>query len=128
MMSESTAWRATDAGRKTTSIDRWEKFEAEFGIAEKEPSLVLGTMRTAKYNLDTFLFTVDDFARNLSDSLQFEYDDGRLYHVSDLRERSRRKSSNPPAGVAENARFGLDVTMSGGKPYVGLKLVVPLGN
>ena len=128
MMSESAAWRVTDLRRKHTSADRWEKFETEFGITEREPSLVLGTVQTAKYNLDTFLFVVDDFTRNLSDSLQFEYDEGKLRRVSTLGERPRRDSSGPMMSLVENARLGLDLNMTGGKPYVGVKVTVPLGN
>jgi len=128
MMSESTAWSVTDAGRRDTSADRWEKFESEFGITEKEPSLVLGTMQTAKYNIDTLLFTVDDFTRNLSDSLQFEYDGGRFHHVAGLGERHRRDSSDLPMDIAKNTRLGLDLNVGGGQPYVGVKLVLPLGN
>jgi hypothetical protein len=128
MMSESDAWRVTNVRRKNTSADRWEKFEAEFGITEKEPSLVLGTMQTAKYNLDTILFTVDDFAQNVSDTLQLEYDAGKFRRVSTLGERSGRESPRSLVAAVDNARLGLDLNINGGKPYVGVKLVVPLGN
>ena len=128
MMSESAARRVTEFGRRNTSANRWEKFETEFGITKREPSRVLGTVQTVKYNLDTFLFTVDDFAQSLSDSLQFECDEGKLHHVSTLGERPRQNSSSPSMDIAENARLGLDLNVSGGKPYVGVKLIVPLGN
>ena len=128
LMSESDAWRVTHARHKNASADRWEKFEAEFGITEKEPSLVLGTMQTAKYNLDTILFTVDDFAQNVSDAFQLEYDAGRFRRVPTSGERSGRESSRSLVAVADNARLGLDLNFNGGKPYVGVKLVVPLGN
>ncbi|HUI07821.1 MAG TPA: hypothetical protein VL486_12535 [Verrucomicrobiae bacterium] len=128
LMSESAAWRVTEVGRRNASADRREKFEAEYGIAEREPLLALGAMQTAKYNLDTILFTVDDFTRNLSDSLQFEYDAGRLQHVSVSGERPRRNPSNLRVDVGKNARLGLDLNLTDGKPYVGVKLALPLGN
>ncbi len=128
MMSESAAWRVTDFGRNNTPADRWEKFEVEFGITETERSLVLGTMQTMKYNVDTLLFTVDNFARSLSESLEVEYQEGKLHRVVPLGERPRQDSSGPPMDVVENARLGLDFNLSNGKPYVGVKLVVPLGN
>jgi hypothetical protein len=128
LMSEAAAWSVTATRHKNTSADRWEKFEARFGIAEREPSLVLGTVQTAKYNLDTLLFAVDDFTHNLSDSMQFEYGGGRFRRVSTFGEGRWHDPSDPMPAVLNNARLGLDLNITGGKPYVGVKLTLPLGD
>jgi len=106
---------------------RWEKFESEFGIVEPEHSTVLRSVQSAKYNLDRLVFAADEFSHNLSSMSQYELDHGRLYHVSSDPPPSA-EDLWPTPSVPRNVRLGLDVNVSLGRPYVGLKLVIPFGD
>jgi hypothetical protein len=45
-------------------VDRWEKFEAEFGIKKTEPSFVKSSIESTKYKLDETVFAAKEFVES----------------------------------------------------------------
>jgi hypothetical protein len=125
---DTAVWRPIDTDYAASRVDRWEKFETEFGIAEPEHSPVFRSVQAAKYNLDRLVFAASEFSRNLSDVTDFELDHGRLYHVSAAGTQVWEEPSSSSAPIPRNVHLGLDVNVAQGKPYVGVKLVIPFGN
>ena len=121
-------WRPIDKDYAKRHVDRWEKFETEFGITEPEHSPVLRSMQSAKYNLDRLVFVASEFSHQLSSVTEFELDHGKLYHVSAAGQQAWEEPSNSSAPIPKNVRLGLDVNVAQGKPYVGVQLVIPIGN
>lgn len=107
---------------------RRDKFETEFGIDGKTRTGVLGSVQLAKYTLDDVTFTVDDFTRNLSDALKLEYDHGRVHRAASPNDNASPRLSGPGSGIPRGLRFGPELNLTGGKPYVGLVVVVPFGD
>src|ERR1051326_4681276 len=58
--------------KQSTSGDRWEKFECEFGTPQKDPSLIKGSMESAKYQLDRSLFGMQEFVQNVQSAVSFD--------------------------------------------------------
>jgi len=113
-----------------TAGERWEKFEAEFGITNRSSSTMVGSMESAKYQLDKSTFAIQEFANNVADALRFDYG------WSDLTGSKPSSTTDPPQPNAnpildslENARFksDIDLNLIGGS-FVGVKLVLPFGN
>ena len=88
---------------------------------------MLQSVQTAKYNLDRAVFAANEFVQDLSHATEFEYGRGHVRHVSSTEDPAPRLS-NPLSVIPANTRVGLDLSLGQGKPYVGLKLVVPFGN
>ena len=126
--SKSTAWQIIERQRKKNADNRWERFETEFGIEGKRRTGVLGSVQSAKYALDELTFAVDDFTGNVCDALKFEYDGGHVHQITSLDDDERRSSANLWVTTPRNVRLGADLNLTGGKPYVGLVVVVPFGN
>lgn len=112
--------------RALTSGARWEKFEAEFGLREKNPSMVMGSVESAKYTLDRTTFAVTDF---IEQTLKFDYQLSTLGHSSTPSSSAQRVYSDPILDAWQNARFKSDVNMNAatGGPYFGVRLELPLG-
>jgi hypothetical protein len=127
-LSESAAWQLIERQRKKKTSNRREKFETEFGIDDKRLTGVLGSVQSAKYAVDQVTFTVDDFARNVSDGLKLEYDHGRVYRPASVNDNARATLQGTRSDLPKGVRFGPELTLDGGRPYVGLVVVVPLGN
>ena len=114
---------------KETTGDRWQKFETDFGIQQPNPSLVMGTLQSAKYELDWTTFALHEFAENVADRFRFNVG------LCDLGLAPR--PSNPPRASADNflddALYNLrlktviDLNV-GEKSFIGLKLSVPIGD
>ena len=103
---------------RPTDIEVWEKFESEFRPKQRSPSLVKRQIETAKYGLDTTVLAVDRFVKSIRDHADFEFDQGRL----------RRTRANSPEGFLHNPRVKLDLDFTHGKPYAGVRVVIPFGN
>jgi len=105
--------------------DRWEKFEAEFGIKEKDSSFVKGTIESAKYKLDETVFAAKEFV----DTLRY---DGYLKDFVGGSDSNapRRYYSDPVRDAWENAeiRSGVDWDAQSRRAFVGIRLVLPLGD
>jgi hypothetical protein len=113
-----------------TSGERWEKFEAEFGITNKNSSAMMGSVESAKYQLDKSTFAMQEFVNSVVDTLSFDYG------VSDLTGSKPSSTTAPPQPNAnpvldslENARLKSDINLTlAGPPFVGVRLVMPFGN
>lgn len=118
--------------RELTQGERWEKFEAEFGIHEKDPSLIKGSIESAKYRLDRTVFALNEFVQNVEHALSFDYGLRTLGRGSSTSESARAVSSSsiPLWDAIENARFksDIDLDVPGGRAFVGVRLVLPIGD
>lgn len=118
--------------RPLTQGERWEKFEAEFGLKEKNPSWFKGSLESAKYRVDKTTFALNEFVQNVENALSFDYG---------LRPASGRDGTNtvtrgaagspiPLWDAVQNARFksDIDLNVPGGRAFVGVRLVLPIGD
>ena len=107
------------------ATDRWEKFEAEFGIQQPSRSPVKGSMQTAKYQLDRTTLALREFVDTVTDRLRFNYG------LSDLgwTPRTHVTTGNFLTDTLNGARLKSDIDVKlGAKTFVGVKLVLPLGD
>ena len=117
--------------KELTSGDRWEKFETEFGTPQKDPSLMKGSMESAKYQLDRSLFGMQEFAQNVQTAVSFDYELRSLGRSPAPHNRSSASSVPIPLwDTMERARFqsDIDLNTAGGRAFVGVRLTLPLGN
>jgi hypothetical protein len=64
--------------RLPTDAEAWERFEAEYSPPHKSSSPVKRQIETAKYGLDTAVFAVDRFVKNVQSRADFSFDQGSL--------------------------------------------------
>jgi hypothetical protein len=130
--SNDAAMARTQGPRKhLTSGERWEKFEVEFGIRQKDPSLIKGYMESAKYELDRTLFGMQEILQDIQKACSFDYEIRNLGRLPSADNRSTSSSVPIPLWeTMERARFqsDIDLNMAGGRAYVGVQLVLPIGN
>lgn len=109
------------------AIARWERFEAEFGLQKKSPTMMKGTLENTKYQVDSALFAVKDFIEH---SLNFDYELRNVARATPSTAPPRRYRSNIWLDAMENARFQSDIRMDSlmGHGFVGVKLVLPIGD
>lgn len=117
-VSERTEWPLPARHGKPTDTEAWEKFEAEYRPEPLSLSPVKRQLETAKYGLDTTLFAVDRFVKSIRDHADFEFDHGNMH----------RTRTNSRGGFLANPRVKLDLELLRGKPYAGVRLVIPFGN
>ena len=104
--------------RKPTDTEAWERFDAEYRPPQKSPSPIKRQIETAKYGLDTAVFAVDRFVKNIENQADFSFDQGSL----------RRTRATSPGELLKNVRVKLDLDMGqGSRPYVGVRLIIPFG-
>ena len=127
-LSESEAWLILKPYRRHDARDRRERFESEFGIDDKRQTGLIGSLQLAKYALDDATFTVDDFTRSVSDALKFDYDSSGFHRAASTDKNQHHTSTGPWADMPRGVRFGPELSLTGGKPYVGLVVTVPFGN
>ena len=116
-----------------THGERWEKFEAEFGLAEKSPSLLKSSAESAKYQLDRTTFAVNDFVWSVENALSFDYGFRNPTPGHDGTNDTARAMPQLPIPMwdaVQNARFksDIDLNVPRGRAFVGVKLVLPIGN
>jgi hypothetical protein len=105
--------------RKPTDAEAWESFEAEYSPPQKSSSPVKRQIETAKYGLDTAVFAIDHFVKNVQSQADFSFDQGSL----------RRTPETALEGPRNNPRVKLDLDMwQGSKPYLGVRIIIPFGN
>ena len=105
--------------------ERWEKFEAEFGIQQPSRSLVKGSLQSAKYRLDEASVTLQEFVDTVRDRLKFDYG------LTDPGSATARRNStgNLLTDTINRARLQSAIDLNlGAKAFVGVKLVLPLGD
>jgi len=105
--------------RQPTDAEVWERFDAEYKPAQKNPSPIKSQIETAKYGLDTTVFAVDRFVNNLSNHADFSFDQGGL-----------RRTAATSSGASRNSpRVKLDLNIwQGSQPRVGVRIIIPFGN
>jgi len=117
--------------KQSTSGDRWEKFECEFGTPQKDPSLIKGSMESAKYQLDRSLFGMQEFVQNVQNAVSFDCEVRNLGRSPSSNCRSSASSVPIPLwDTMERCRFqsDIDLNMAAGRAFVGVRLVLPIGN
>jgi len=120
-----TAVTTTGISVQPAVAGRWEKFDAEFGIQHPSQSLVKGSLQTAKYQLDQTTLALQEFVETVSDRLRFDYG---LSDVG-LASRSRVVTGHFLTDTLSQARLKSDINVKlGEKAFVGVKLVLPLGD
>jgi hypothetical protein len=126
LSADSTNRTIASAPTRHTSVERWEKFEAEFGIKEKDPSVVKSSIESAKYKLDETVFAAKEFVES------FRYDAylKDLMTGSSSTAPSRRYYSDPILDCLENAQIesGVDWDAHAGRAFVGVRFVLPFGD
>lgn len=108
----------------TSSGDRWEKFEQEYGIKQESPSTLGRMIQSAKYGLDTMCFTALEGAKEL----EFTHDFG-VDSESGTGE-AQPDYSVPMVGRLGHAQLKSEVTVHDpqtGEAFIGLKLAIPFG-
>lgn len=113
--------------RPVSAVDRWERFEAEFGIKQRNNSVMLDSLQTAKYQLDKTTFVMQEWIYSIEDTLSFDYG------LNDLglpaAKPYRPASSTGFVDTLLSARLKSDINLNlVGASFVGVKLVLPLGN
>lgn len=117
--------------KQLTSGDRWENFETEFGVPQKDPSLIKGSMESAKYQFDRTLFGAQEFVNDVQNAVSFDCELRSLGRSPSLTDRSSASSVPIPLwDTMERARFqsDIDLNMAAGRAFVGVRLVLPIGN
>jgi len=128
---EAAALKIQSPHKPSTSGERWEKFECEFGVPHKDPSLFKASIETAKYRLDRTLFGVQEIVQGFQSAVSFDYELCNFGRSSSSTNRLMASSVPIPLwDTMEKARFqsDIDVNMGAGRAFVGVQLVLPIGN
>lgn len=104
----------------------WDKFEAEFGLEQNDPTLIRGNVRRAKYGLDVVTFATSSFLDSAQRALELEYNRGMVRRVASTPTEPR--SSPGQARAFDDTRLKFDFDLASGKPRIGVRLVIPFGN
>jgi hypothetical protein len=105
---------------------RLEKFEADFGVKQKDPSLEKSSIESAQYKLDQTVFAAKELVQD------FRYDT----YLADLTTGSaasrapRRYYSDPVMDSWEHCQIhsGAEWDEKTGHAFVGVRLVLPFGD
>lgn len=109
-----------------TPVDRWVRFEEQYGIDQPSPSAVKRTIQTAKYTLDKLCFSALETARKL----EFTYDIGHESPTSLGSGTAQPPYSLPLFGRFGHAQLKSKVTFHDphtGQAFIGLMLTIPFG-
>jgi hypothetical protein len=114
-----------------TAGERWEKFECEFGIPQKDPSLMKGSMETAKYQLDRTCFEMQEVVHYIQDNVFFDCGLRNIGQTSSSSDRCTFWQVPIPLWeTLQQARLksDIDLNLASGHAFVGVQLVLPIGN
>lgn len=115
--------------RPGNAAERWERFETEFGIKQRNNSLVFGSLQSAKYQLDKTTFTMQEWLYYIEESLRFDYGLNDLGLPVPAPKSYRSTHSNSLVDALQGARLKSDINLNvASESFVGVKLVLPLGN
>jgi len=121
-----TSTRAPELVSLKSAPQSWDRFEAEFGLQQDDPTLIRGNIRRVKYSMDLVTFSVDSFLRNTERALELKYANGAIHRAAAAH--SEPSPDLGHAGAFDDTRLKFDIDLTHGKPYVGLRLVIPFGN
>ncbi len=115
--------------RSLTSAQRWDQFEAEFGIHDRATSPIKSSLQQAKYQLDRALFWGNELAKTVERSLEWDFSLNRLTEPSSAPSSSfRQPPSNPFLATLRGARLKSKITLKlTDTPAFSLRLDLPLG-
>ena len=120
---------ATAPARSKDMGQRWQKFEAEFGIAQPSSSLLVGSLQNVKYQLDWTSFALHEFTETLADRFRFTYSLTDLGLASRPNQPAHTIPDNFVDDALSNLRLQTVIDLNvGEKSFVGVKLVLPVGN
>lgn len=115
--------------KSDTTGDRWGKFEAEFGIAQRSSSPIKGSLQDAKYQLDWTTFALHEFAENVADRLRFNYSMSDIGLAPVRSKPARVIPDNFVDDAMLNLRLKTVIDLNlGKKSFVGVQLVLPVGD
>jgi len=115
--------------RPVDAAERWERFETEFGIKQHNNSLMLGSLQNAKYQLDKTTFTMQEWMNDIEESLRFDCGLKDLGLPVPPPKSYRPTRDNSFVDALQGARLKSDINLNvASESYVGVKLVLPLGN
>ena len=102
---------------------RWNRFEAEFGLQDKQPNLIEG----AKYQVDRAMFVFKDFVEH---SLNFDYELNNILRAMPANASPRHFHGHPFLPSLNGARLKSDIRLESltGRSFLGVKLILPIGN
>jgi hypothetical protein len=103
---------------QSPDAEAWAKFETEYRPERQNPASFRSQIETAKYGLDTTLFSVDRFVKSIREHADFGFDQS---HRPSTRANSR-------SGFLDNPRVKLDLDLTHAKPYIGARVVIAFGN
>lgn len=112
---------------KPAEPDGWERFEAEFGAAREAAPPHLAPLSEAKYHVDLTIYTVNTVLHRFEDLLELRYSNGHIGRSAVFRTPSPAHL-RPGLFTIEDARLKFDFDFARGKPYAGIRLVLPFGN
>ena len=103
--------------------ERWKKFEVEFGIQQPSQSLIKGSLQSAKYQLDVASVTLQEFVDTVRARLSFDYG------WTNPGSAALRRAPPNLFDTLNRARLQSAIDINyGAKAFVGVKLVLPLGD
>jgi len=107
--------------------DRWEKFQKEFGFDQEIAPASLAPIANAKYGADLTLYTANTLLERLEAILELRYTQGRIVPAAMFPRTKPVQLARGPV-TFEDARLKVDFELTRGRPYLGLRLVLPFGN
>ncbi len=117
-------WALEESNNPLAYETRREKFEAEFGVGETGASPIRAGVQSAKYGVDLLVFSITDALESLKDRLELEYSHGTVRRPAQPAD-PFKASSTAIAPFAARLKFDFELWQGG--PYVGMRLVIPLG-
>jgi hypothetical protein len=113
--------------RPPKTKSRWDRFDAEFGIQNQRTTAVTEPIARVKYGADVVLFSLDALVNTIEDAMELRYSHGRI-------RRAAAAHNDPDDGLTrltgpltlEDARLKFDLELTSGKPYLGVRLVIPM--
>ena len=115
---------ATQPGQ---TLVRWGKFASEFTPRDSDMPAILQPIACAKYGADVAVFTFDNLAHHIEDALELRFSHGHICRASTATVESPVHLQRGPVTL-EDARLKFDFEIASGKPYVGVRLVLPFGS
>jgi hypothetical protein len=110
-----------------SSADRWVRFENEYGTYQESPLLIGRWIQSAKYGLDTAVFTMQEAAKRF----EFSYDVGDVSETSPTSAAREPQYSMPILEMLPHGQLKSEITIHDsqtGATFIGLKLVFPFGS
>ena len=129
-LSESDSWQITTQRRELTQGEKWERFEAEFGITHKNSSFVRGVLESAKYRLDKTVFGLQEWVDAIEGVLRFDYPLTGLGNAPGGTVSSHLNDSVPFWGSLETPRLQSDIDLDPftRRAFVGVRVVFRFGD